>query len=54
MICPVKLKWGGVPNVSFEKEEKVGDKDCYVIKSTPKAADVDYSYRLSWIDKASP
>jgi len=35
------------------KEEKVGAKDCYVIKSTPKAADVDYSYKLSWIDKTT-
>ncbi|MCI0526328.1 MAG: outer membrane lipoprotein-sorting protein, partial [Nitrospira sp.] len=35
------------------KEEKVNDRDCYVIKSTPKAADVDYSYKLSWIDKTN-
>jgi len=35
------------------KEEKVGARDSYVIKSTPKAGDVDYSYKLSWIDKAS-
>lgn len=35
------------------KEEKLGARDCYVVKSTPKAADVDYSYKLSWIDKAS-
>lgn len=34
------------------KEEKLDSKDCYVVKSTPKAADVDYSYKLSWIDKA--
>ncbi|MDP2166990.1 MAG: outer membrane lipoprotein-sorting protein [Thermodesulfovibrionales bacterium] len=34
------------------KEEKIGDKDCYALKSTPKAADVDYGYKLSWIDKA--
>lgn len=34
------------------KEEKLGGKDCYVVKSTPKAQDVDYSYKLSWIDKA--
>jgi predicted RND superfamily exporter protein/outer membrane lipoprotein-sorting protein len=33
------------------KEEKLDNKDCYVVKSTPKAADVDYSYELSWIDK---
>lgn len=35
------------------KEEKLGAKDCYVIRSTPKAADVDYSYKLSWIDKTT-
>jgi len=35
------------------KEEKIGSKDCYVIKSTPKAGDVDYSYKLSWIDQGS-
>ena len=38
---------------SLMKEEKLGGKDSYVIKSTPKAADVDYSYKLSWIDKAN-
>ncbi len=35
------------------KEEKVGGKDCYVVKSTPKVQDVDYSYKLSWIDKTN-
>lgn len=35
------------------KEDKVGDKDSYVVKSTPKVSDVDYSYKLSWIDKLS-
>ena len=35
------------------KEEKLGARDCYVIKSTPKAADVDYGYKLSWIDKTT-
>ncbi|MBI5049409.1 MAG: outer membrane lipoprotein-sorting protein [Nitrospirae bacterium] len=44
------------------KEEKVGASpapsgagasDCYVIKSVPKAADVDYSYKISWIDKGN-
>jgi len=33
------------------KEEKLGDSDCYVVKSTPKAGDTDYGYKLSWIDK---
>ncbi len=35
------------------KEEKLDTKDCYVVKSTPKAADVDYSYKMSWIDKGN-
>lgn len=35
------------------KEEKLGANDCFVIKSTPKKADVDYSYKLSWIDKGN-
>ena len=33
------------------KEDKYNGKDCYVVKSTPKAADMEYSYKLSWIDK---
>ncbi len=33
------------------KEEKIGSRDCYVIKSSPKLQDVDYSYKISWIDK---
>lgn len=35
------------------KEEKYSGKDCYVVKSTPKAADMEYSYKQSWIDKTS-
>lgn len=35
------------------KEEKLAGKDCYVIKSTPKAGDVDYSYKVSWVDKGN-
>lgn len=38
---------------TMEKEEKIGAVDCSVIKSMPKEADVDYSYKLSWIDKTS-
>lgn len=34
-------------------EEKIGTRDCTVIKSTPKAAEMEYSYKLSWIDKAT-
>ncbi len=33
------------------KEEKYNGKDCYIVKSTPKAADMEYSYKLSWLDK---
>lgn len=35
------------------REEKIDGKDCYVIKSTPKSGDVDYSYKISWIDKGN-
>lgn len=35
------------------KEEKTGDRDCTVIKSIPKAAEMEYSYKLSWIDKTT-
>ena len=38
---------------SIVKEEKIGTRDCTVIKSTPKAAEMEYSYKLSWIDKAT-
>ncbi len=38
---------------STVREEKLDGKDCYVIKSAPKAVDVDYSYKLSWIDKGN-
>ena len=40
-------------NHTLAKEEKLDTKDCYVIKSSPKAQDVDYIYKLSWIDKGS-
>ncbi|MBI5639663.1 MAG: outer membrane lipoprotein-sorting protein [Nitrospirae bacterium] len=36
---------------AISKEERLGSRDCYVVKSIPKAADVDYGHRLSWIDK---
>ncbi|MDA8170704.1 MAG: outer membrane lipoprotein-sorting protein [Nitrospiraceae bacterium] len=38
---------------TLAREEKIGPRDCYVVKSTPKTADVEYSYKLSWIDKAT-
>lgn len=38
---------------SLVKEERLGNRDCFVVKSTPKASDVEYSYKLSWIDKTN-
>lgn len=35
------------------KEDKIDGQDCFVIKSTPKAGDMNYSYKLSWISKTS-
>jgi hypothetical protein len=32
------------------REEKVGDRDCYVVESVPKQS-IDYVKRISWIDK---
>ncbi|MHB8173838.1 MAG: outer membrane lipoprotein-sorting protein [Nitrospirota bacterium] len=40
-------------NHSLMKEAKFGGKDCYVIKSVPKAGDMDYAYKISWIAKDS-
>ncbi len=41
-------------NFTIEKEEKIGDKNCYVLKSVPKdPKSADYSYKLSWIDKTT-
>ncbi|MBI2835200.1 MAG: outer membrane lipoprotein-sorting protein [Acidobacteria bacterium] len=34
------------------REDRVGDADCFVVQSIPKAA-VDYTKKLSWIDKKS-
>lgn len=36
---------------SIVREEKLGEVDCHVVKSIPKAGDMDYGYKLSWIDK---
>jgi len=39
-------------NHSVIKEEKAGNRDCYLIKSVPKdEKGTDYAYKLSWIDK---
>lgn len=38
---------------SLLREERYADSDCFVIKSVPKnPRSADYSYKLSWIDKA--
>jgi hypothetical protein len=37
----------------IEREEKVGNRDCYVVKSTPKGTDADFGHKVTWIDKAS-
>ena len=39
-------------NHSLIKEEKVGDRDCFVVKSVPKdEKGTDYAYKLLWVDK---
>jgi hypothetical protein len=38
---------------TVEKEERLGASDCIVIKSIPKAAEMEYGHKLSWIDKAT-
>jgi len=38
---------------TLSREERLGDRDCYLVKSTPKAEDTEYSYKLSWIDKTT-
>ncbi len=40
-------------NHAIEREEKVSNRDCYVVKSTPKNGDADFGYKLTWVDKAS-
>lgn len=37
---------------SLLRSEKIGDRDCYVVQSVPKAA-VEYAKRLVWIDKGN-
>jgi len=38
---------------AVEREEKVGNRDCYVVKSTSKGADSDFGYKFTWVDKTS-
>ncbi|OGA07289.1 MAG: hypothetical protein A3H33_14335 [Betaproteobacteria bacterium RIFCSPLOWO2_02_FULL_65_20] len=40
-------------NHAFEREEKIGSRDCYLVKSTPKGTDADFGYKLTWVDKAN-
>src|SRR3989339_813886 len=40
-------------NHVIEREEKLGGRDCYVVKSTPKTADADFGHKLTWVDKAN-
>ena len=39
---------------SIVREESIGDRACYVLRSEPKdPKSADYSYKLSWIDKTT-
>ena len=40
-------------NHVIEREEKVGNRDSYVVKSTPKGADADFGHKVTWVDKAN-
>jgi hypothetical protein len=35
------------------REEVYNNQNCYVVKSTPKSGDMDYKYKLSWINKVT-
>ena len=37
----------------IDREEKIGDRDCYVVKSTPKGGDADFGHKLTWVDKTN-
>lgn len=38
---------------AIEREEKVGHRDCYLVRSTPKGKDADFGYKFTWVDKAT-
>lgn len=38
---------------AIERDEKVANRDCHVIKSTPKVADADFGHKLTWVDKVT-
>lgn len=41
-------------NHTIEKEERLGDRDTYLVKSVPKdEKGADFSYKLSWVDKGN-
>jgi len=40
-------------NHKILKEEKLRDRDCYVIESTPKDTNYQYSKMIQWIDKGN-
>ena len=40
-------------NHVIEREEEVGNRDCYLVKSTPKAGDADFGHKLTWVDKGN-
>ncbi|MBE0615204.1 MAG: outer membrane lipoprotein-sorting protein [Burkholderiales bacterium] len=40
-------------NHVIEREGKVGNRDCYVVKSTPKGTDADFGYKLTWVDTST-
>ena len=40
-------------NHKILREEKIREKDCYVIESVPKDASYQYSKMIQWIDKAN-
>ena len=40
-------------NHAIEREEKVGNRDCYVVTSTPKGTGADFGHKFTWVDKAT-
>lgn len=40
-------------NHVIEREEKVGNRNCYVVKSTPKGKDADFGHKVTWVDKGN-
>ena len=37
----------------LEREEKIGSRDTYLVKSTPRGTGADFGYKLTWVDKAN-